>query len=570
MDGRHFARSIAVVIALVAVATGVPLAVDAAPVARLAPPAQRVVVVSDSVGLGAARALPAAFGAGWDVNVIGTPAHFVEMLEAQHIRPQLAANPQMFGDHVVVAGGYNYPYWDPARFDRSIDSMVSTLTAAGVDNVYWVTLREVKPEFVTASAWRGVQPYYWYFPTVNDHLERALDRHPNLRLIDWAAVADRPGITYDAIHLNPTGAALYSNLVAQAVNDAMRQPPNGGVTRVRVAPAGATAVALNVTSTASRATGYLTVSSCDTARPGVSNVNPSRAQIVAAAAIVPVGPSGEICVYNHQAGHVIVDMFGHFTSEAAVQTAAPTRLLDTRGSGAPPTWAARKVRVTSPAGTAGHAEVVAINVTAVDSPHEGYVSVHPCAVTKPSTSTVNFTAGAAVPNLAIVAPDADGNVCVSANVATHLIVDRFTSFGVPTGAAPMRLIAPKRVIDTRRDPAPPVDGEVVRFSIGGAGLRQADVGAAGKGGVVGNVTIADPRGTGYATVYPCAEGRPGTSNVNYVAGRNVANLTIVRPDAAGEICVYTSVAAEVIVDVSGATGDGFVGIKPQRLADTRR
>ena len=83
--------------------------------------------------------------------------------------------------------------------------MVRTLLEAGVKHVFWVTLREVKPQYITAGAWRQIQPYYWYFPTVNEHLERALGAHPHLSLIDWAAVADRPGLTYDAIHLNTPG-----------------------------------------------------------------------------------------------------------------------------------------------------------------------------------------------------------------------------------------------------------------------------------------------------------------------------------------------------------------------------
>lgn len=545
--------------------------VAAAPLVSVAPREQRVVVVSDSVGLGAAKALPAAFGPGWDVNVIGTPAHFVEMLESVHVRPQLATNPQMFGDHVVVAGGYNYPYWDPARFDRSIDSMIATLTAAGVRHVHWVTLREVKPEFVTASAWRSVQPYYWYFPTVNDHLERALERHPNLTLIDWADAADRPGLTYDAIHLNPTGAAAYSSLIAQTVADVGRQRPNDGVTRVRIDSPDADAVAVNITSTASRAPGYLAAYPCEAGRPEVSNLNHTRRQVVAAAAIVPVGPSREICVYSRQAGHVIVDVFGQFTAAAAVQTATPSRLLDTRRESLrQPAWLPRRVQVTAPVGRSGHAEAVAINVTAVDASSDGYVSVHPCSSARPDTSTVNFPAGAAVPNLAVVAPDDDGNICLTASTPTHLLVDRFASFGTPAGGAPMRLITPTRVVDTRRDAAPPADGQVTRFSIADAGLSDADVGAAGTGGILANVTIAEPRGPGYATVYPCADGLPDTSNVNYVGGQTVANMATVRPDAAGQICVYTFTAAEVIVDVLGATGDGFVGVRPRRLLDTRR
>ena len=147
-------------------------------------------MVTDSVGLGAKDAVPAAFP-GRTVIVDGHPALFVEMLQDRLVRPRIASNPELFANGIaVVAGGYNYPYWDPARFDRSIDQMIATLRAAGAAHILWVTLREVKPQFITASAWRQVQPYYWYFPTVNAHLRAALARHPDLSLADWAAVAD--------------------------------------------------------------------------------------------------------------------------------------------------------------------------------------------------------------------------------------------------------------------------------------------------------------------------------------------------------------------------------------------
>ena len=102
--------------------------------------------------------------------------------------------------------------------------MIATLRAAGAAHILWVTLREVKPQYITASAWRQVQPYYWYFPTVNAHLRAALARHPDLSLADWAAVADRPGLTYDAIHLNTAGAALYAATIAEAAAAASTRP----------------------------------------------------------------------------------------------------------------------------------------------------------------------------------------------------------------------------------------------------------------------------------------------------------------------------------------------------------
>ena len=66
---------------------------------------------------------------------------------------------------------------------------------------------------------------------------------------------------------------------------------------------------------------------------------------------------------------------------------------------------------------------------------------------------------------------------------------------------------------------------------------------------------------------------PDTSSVNYLAVTNeaVANEVIVKLSPTGSICVFTSAAANVLVDVAGyaaATSD-FVSLTPVRLADTR-
>ena len=65
-------------VSLVAGAVAVSVADDPG-VVEAAPRSQRVLMVSDSVGLGAKTALPAAFPSSWEVNVVGTPAMFVEI-----------------------------------------------------------------------------------------------------------------------------------------------------------------------------------------------------------------------------------------------------------------------------------------------------------------------------------------------------------------------------------------------------------------------------------------------------------------------------------------------------------
>ncbi len=555
---RRVSRRLVLGLAGVLVAALSVFAPSAVEVAHAAPPEHRVTLFSDSVGLGAAAALPRAFPADWQVNTIGTPALMVEQLRDRHVIPTLISNRSIIGDHVVIGSGYNYPYWDPARFDRSIDSMIATLTDAGVEHIYWVKLREVKPQYVSASAWQEGLKYSWYFPTVNEHLERAVLRHPNLTLIDWAAAADQVGLTYDAIHLNPTGAALYSALIAAAVRNSETQLGNGTVTRVHVADGSTSAVAVNLTATGTRAPGWFTAFPCESGRPDVSNLNHGRDHTVAAAAIVPVGPSGDICVYNEKSTQLIVDLFGRFDDTVRLVGSSPTRLRDSRIVGTrQPALAELKLRVAD-AGVGA----VALNVTALDAAAPGFVTVQPCGLTSLETSNVNVVPGTVTPNLVITKPDADGNVCIIASTTTHLIVDRLASFA--TGA-PIELVRPDRVTDTRSDGSTRTPGRVVRFSVDETDLDTT----APIGGVFMNLTIVEARNAGFGTVYPCAGGRPDTSNINYGGGQTIANFAVVQPDVNGEICVYSSEAADILIDVMGSAGAGFEGIRPSRKVDTR-
>jgi hypothetical protein len=531
-----------------------------------APPEHRVYVVTDSVGLGAKAALPAAFPADWQVTVDGTPALFVEQLESKHVRTRMATTPEVFGDVAVVAGGYNYPYWDPPRFDRSIDSIVAALREAGAKHILWVMLREVKQQFVTPSAWRQVQPYYWYFPEVNRHLEAALARNPDLTLVDWAAAADRPDITYDAIHLNTTGAALYSQLIASTAMAVTNRPPAGSVQhvvvegRAGVVP-GAVAVALNLTVASPRAAGYLSAYPCSSDRPVVSNANFTRDQVVASAAVVPVGADGAVCVYDSEGTHVVVDVSGSFPAGSGFVPVTPKRLADTRaGAGAQPAGVPLVVPL-SDSGVPEGAEAAVLTVTATEPVARGFATVVPCGTPPTGTSNLNFEGGATVPNVVVVQPGDGGAVCVTSNVDTQLVVDVFGAFAA---GADVGIVEPRRLIDTRQTGTPAAGGVVV-VPVGGPSGAPDDA-----TGVMLNLTAADPRAAGFLTAYPCASGPPLASNLNVVAGTNRANFVLVAPDAAGTVCVSTSAVTDVVVDLMGWVGAAFTGTVPTRLLDTRQ
>jgi hypothetical protein len=81
---------------------------------------------------------------------------------------------------------------------------------------------------------------------------------------------------------------------------------------------------------------------------------------------------------------------------------------------------------------------------------------------------------------------------------------------------------------------------------------------AGRGGVAAdaaavalNVTVADPTGRGFVTVYPCGATQPTASNVNFVAGSVVPNAVISKVGADGKVCVFVSNDAQLVVDVNG-------------------
>jgi hypothetical protein len=110
-------------------------------------------------------------------------------------------------------------------------------------------------------------------------------------------------------------------------------------------------------------------------------------------------------------------------------------------------------------------------------------------------------------------------------------------------------------------------GEVLEVQVGGVGGVPGNAAAAAL-----NFTVANPAAVGYVTVYPCGVARPVASNLNFVAGQAIPNLVLAKLGASGRVCVYSSVATDVIVDVSGyfPAGSGYTPIdNPNRILDTR-
>jgi hypothetical protein len=252
---------------------------------------------------------------------------------------------------------------------------------------------------------------------------------------------------------------------------------------------------------------------------------------------------------------------------ACITPITPARLLDTRtGAGGflrLPAGTQVELQVGGRGGIPLSATAAALNIVSVDSSSPGYVTAYPCSVDRPTTSNLNYAAGQILANATIAKLSSRGTVCLWALSETDIVVDA-TAWVGPGGTSRLTPVGPDRKADTR------IGFGGVRLPAGGTmqlGFQ------AGLTAVAMNVVAVDPSTAGFLTAYPCGNTRPGTATVNYVAGEARPNNTIVAVGAANSVCIYSTAATDIVVDVTGFFGTSG-GLKyqpagPARLLDTR-
>ena len=67
-----------------------------------------------------------------------------------------------------------------------------------------------------------------------------------------------------------------------------------------------------------------------------------------------------------------------------------------------------------------------------------------------------------------------------------------------------------------------------------------------------NVTAVDARTVEFVMVWPCGEAMPDASNLNFAAGQTIANSVVSKVGDGGRVCVFTSAATDLLVDIAGA------------------
>ena len=331
------------------------------------------------------------------------------------------------------------------------------------------------------------------------------------------------------------------------------------VTGLAGVPAGAQAISANFTITGAAGGGYLTVWNCSPDRPVVSTLNFAAGEAVPNGASVPLDSAGGVCVFSSVSADLVVDLNGFYASDGAGRFASvtPSRLMDTRaGVGAPRLMAGSvtALRVTGVADVPAGAGLVSLNVTSVDPAQAGFVTVYPCGTPLPTASSLNPVPGRVKPNVVLAPVADDGTICLFTSTDVELIVD-ITGYIAEAAALRFSPAAPFRLTDTRDlnrpemnagtagDPA--AAGQVLVIQV--AGSRGI---APGAKAVSANFTVTGGVAAGFLTAWPCGA-RPATSTVNYTTGEAIANGAQMPLSASGQLCVFVSNDAHVVIDVNG-------------------
>lgn len=361
-------------------------------------------------------------------------------------------------------------------------------------------------------------------------------------------------------------------------------PPQAGW-RLRVqvdAPEDAVAALINLTGNDANEPGRFTIEDCgpQPSRRNTTSLSYRPGSAIATMAVAPLSDDDSFCIWRSAAAHSIVDVIGFLTESGDrvwVDPVTPRRVTDSREGptctpggecmpGPPSERGVRRVPLDDPLPRL-------VNVTTNQAASRGYLQAGRCGDVgvEGDFSHLNFVdEPGSRANLVLLQSDAIG-ACTFVYQSTHVIIDELARLDPNEGFGWMVTDA-QRVVDTREcgadDECPDrlAAGEVIEVDLG------IDIPA-----VAVAITVEDPESRGFATVAPCDELRPGvepgTSSVNFVAGRAATNLAITAT-VEGTFCVYSLVAADITIDVQAGLVDdhtiGLIPAGPTRAHDSRR
>lgn len=348
---------------------------------------------------------------------------------------------------------------------------------------------------------------------------------------------------------------------------------------------GPAAVVLNLTAVKPTSQGYLTVYPTGTSRPKASSVNFNAGWVGANLVTVRLGTGGKVRVHNASGStHVVADVMGYYhgvsstategTTYGGFRSITPLRLLDTRTTDG---WDGQPLGGWSYVDTAfafndtvinEHIKAFAVNVTVTKPQGGGFLAAWDGRDGSdsdfPTTSTVNFTKGRTVANMAIVPTRVCGfctgfptarsiGILNASNGASHVIVDIVGVYFDNAISDAWRfnpLTAPTRIVDSRI-------GKGLTSNVGAGQTRTvltpAPVAGYNTMAVVTNTTAAKPTKNTVLTLWANdGSARPTVSNLNPYAGQLVSAMTMTEVWTRNDFRVHNaSGTTPLIIDVAG-------------------
>ncbi len=349
-----------------------------------------------------------------------------------------------------------------------------------------------------------------------------------------------------------------------------------------VVPAGALAVAYNLTVPAGAWSGHMRVMPGDAPLPAASAINFGANSTIANGLITRIDGQRRIKVYNAAGGptNALIDVVGYFMPAAAAPTGGrftavtPVRVYDAGAAPLAP-GATRTVSVANQLPSEGGATnvvpagatAVAYNITVVRPNAGGHMRVFPGDKASSPASTINWTGtGDVVANGLQVRLAADRTIRVynAAGAPVRFLVDVVGYYRAGSGGY-FYATDPARAYDSRAPlPSPgPLGtgiGQVVRTVLVNNGrdangyLETLGVVPSGATAIAYNLTAPSTSASGHMRVFPASVSLVGASALNWPGpGYTRANASIVAVPADRRVSIYNGSAAgnHAILDTLG-------------------
>jgi hypothetical protein len=348
-------------------------------------------------------------------------------------------------------------------------------------------------------------------------------------------------------------------------------PIDGSTTNgVDLPSSGITAVAVAITVTDETSGGVLTVYPAQTPQPTTSTVNFNTGITTTNDAVVPVGPDGDIAIFNAAGGtaQILVDVTGYFSTNTSATNAStytpladPTNILDTRnGTGAPEGSIAAdgtlKLMIDGDDTNgvdlpATGITAVALNLTAVPtaSGESGSLTAYEDGILRPVATTMTYQSDddEAQAGTVLIPVGSDGEIDIFnfSSTTVNLVGELSGYFTTSASGQLYHPLDSTRIIDTRNTKAVAAD----------SGINIPDPGSvlADNPTLVLNITVTQPADSGNVIEYPGTASQPDVSIINFAPGETIPNLALVSTAANNSFNIYNNSpgSIQIVVDTSG-------------------